>query len=479
MKANIGKPITRIRQEIALPQREALAPEGFKVLPITPRATKSPGWKLGSGFDGMTLRPSPKNRPRTSRNRKVGNVRTPGFLSRSLPKLEMTNRISPSHRSVGHIDISKKQRDQGGPSDTRAFEPANELDTPDDFLKGGPAIDNDGSETATSSHQNGTIKEPFQLRLSKNRGSDAYQSIREPSRSERNGWLKRRRVDFAAIDEDEDERLFNNHQKASVNASGHERKFGRDSVDAYLKTPLQAQHASDNDLQVSIEFSRAPPTLKQSVTRQQQELFQDEPSAQPHRRRALHAAEEKPPYTSEEILDQNGSYTPPQSPSLNFATNFPTSTFHPTGPSMPNPRNHIQVPRTSEIPETQERLHESIELDPTRAESLGPDHHPFYIADTALDSGTYFSKAVQQLDSLEEVPHTVTRRKSRREPDEDARGSSVMMRTQTGAHHGNIAPFTGDKRAHVEEGPLELSVTSRLKRRMSNVPFRPPFKESL
>lgn len=41
-KANIGKPVTRIREDIAVPRRASLAREGFKFPSVTPRATKSP-----------------------------------------------------------------------------------------------------------------------------------------------------------------------------------------------------------------------------------------------------------------------------------------------------------------------------------------------------------------------------------------------------------------------------------------------------
>ena len=84
---------------------------------------------------------------------------------------------------------------------------------------------------------------------------------------------------------------------------------------------------------------------------------------------------------------------------------------------------HIHVPRTSEVPETQERLQEPIGQDCKRAKSVA----------TTLGSGRYFSKVVQQLDSPEQGPHIVTRRTSCREPhQDDVRGLHAMFDTQKG-----------------------------------------------
>ena len=94
MRANVGKPVTRIRHEITMPKWEVLAREGLKVPPTTPRATKPRQWRLGSGFDGITLAPSTNKRPQTSCNRKAGHARTPGSLGRTLPQLELSNSSS-------------------------------------------------------------------------------------------------------------------------------------------------------------------------------------------------------------------------------------------------------------------------------------------------------------------------------------------------------------------------------------------------
>jgi hypothetical protein len=78
-------------------------------------------------------------------------------------------------------------------------------------------------------------------------------------------------------------------------------------------------------------------------------------------------------------------------------------------------------------------------------------NHPIRKANP--NEGDYFSKAVQKLRSTEKGPHSIVRRKSQ------AQGLPRSSRSQ------------------VVENRLELGVTPRLKRTMSNLPFRPPFKK--
>lgn len=452
-RANVGKPVTRIREEIIIPQREVLAREGFKFPPITPRAAKSPGWRLGSGFDGITLESSTKKGPQTSRNRKTRHARTPCFLDRSLPELELSARSSPSRKSVGQKGIPKRQKDQRGPVENRKYQPARALVTADDAVEDGPPhrtaevggkaafeqmasltallrppMENDQFRTVSSPHRNGISKEPIQLRQSQNRDPEDGPAIREPSKSERNGWLKRKIVDFAVADEDDERQLLVHPKRTSVHASELRRESGRNGSDTYLE---DTAHGSDSE---------------------------------------------------NEILDLPSPIIPPEPPpSSDSEHDLPTSPLHSKSLSIPNARHHIDVPRTSEVPETQERLQESIELDQyKRTESPDQGLYSLRRPATTLDSGRYFSKAVLQLGSPEKAPHAITRRGSRREPDQDVRGSQVMFGTQRGARgarHVTVALMTGEGRSQKQEGSLELGVTPRLKRKMSNVPFRPPFKE--
>lgn len=497
-KANVGKPVTRIRQEITIPKREVRTREGFRFPPITPRATKSPGWRLGSGFEGFTLDISTNKRP-DSRKRKVRHARNPCFLGRSLPKLEMSTRLSPTRQSVSHSGITERHKDRGVPIDTREYEPAKELDTADGAVEvslpqmaartGGKAafeqtasltalicspVKNDQSRAATSLLGD-TVKESNQLRSGQTRNLDASQAIREPSRSERNGWLKRKRGDLAVADEDDREQFVVHTQRTSVDSSEHGRDNRRISLDTYFEGTGQAQQAFGNFLHNG--GGQTTPNAERPIISQQKSAFQDEQSAEQHQHLVSNDAEEHDSDSENEILDNQSSNSPPQPPpSWHSEAGFPASPLHAKGQSMPTARPHVEVPRTSEIPETQERLQESIELDHTRTEFQSLGLYSYRIPATTLDSGKYFSRAVQQIDSPEKIPHTVTRHRSRQEPVQDVRGSQMMGGTQKGV---SLAPITGERTFQKQEGSLELGVTPRLKRRMSNVPFRPPFKEPL
>ena len=481
MRANVGKPVTRFREEITIPTREVLAREGFRFPPITPRAKKSPGWRLGSGFEGITLDLATRKRPETSRNRKVRHTRSPSFLGRTLPELELSSRLSPIRQSISQRGILKRQKDRNDPFRINKNEPAREHDTADGAtevelpsnaaktdgkiaceqmtnltIPKHPSIENDQLGTAPA-FQTGTIKGPNQLHSNQARNLDASTAIREPSKSERNGWLKRPRVDFAVADEDDEEHLLVQIQRTAIDSRENGISNQILGLDTYFEGPGQTQHAVGNVLQTFNGGGQPTPNAERPVSEEHGSGFEDE------------------------ILDYQSSNSPPQPPPCRDSnrTDFLNSPLHAKGLSIPNARHHVQVPRTSEVPETQDRPQESIELDHIRTESQSLGLHSYHIPATSLDSGNYFSKAVQQLDSPEKIPHTVTRRRSRREPVQDLRGSQIHSGRQRGAHLVTVAPSTGEQRFKEQEGSLELGMTPRLKRRMSNVPFRPPFKEPL
>ena len=481
MRANVGKPVTRFCEEITIPKREVLAREGFRFPPITPRATKSPGWKLGSGFEGITLDLSTRKRPETSRNRKIRHARTPSFLGRSLPKLELSTRSSPICQSISQRGILKRKKDRDDLFEIKKNEPARELGTADGAVEVGlpcsagktggevalehdtsltaptrPPMENDPFRTAPA-FQPGTVEGPKQLRLNQAKDLDASPAIRRPSKSERTGWLKRKRVGFAVADEDDEEQLFVQIPRLSVDSRENGIHNQRLGLGTYFEGLEQTQHAVGNVLQAFKGGGQTTPNAERPIVEEHGSDFEDE------------------------ILDYQSSNSPPQPPTSRDSdgADFPTSPLHAKGLSMPNARHHIQVPRTSEVPETQDRLQESIEFDHMRTESQSLGSSSYRIPATSLDSGDYFSKAVQQLDSPEKIPHTVTRRRCRREPVQDVRGSQIMFGPQKGAHYVTVAPISGEQRFKEQEGSLGLGVTPRLKGRMSNVLFRPPFKEPL
>lgn len=425
------------------------------------------------------------------------------FPGQSLSRLEISSRLSPPRQPLGQRGISKRQKDHGGPVSTRQYEPARKLGTADGAVEDGlphkavktggktafeqvagsaltallrAPTENNQSQAASSFQPNGVVREPVQLHQSQTRDL-----IRAPSRSERNGWLKRRKVVFPVADEDEDrEQPYSHTQRISVNADEHGRRNGINGLDTDFGDTVHAQHAIYNNRHAFNGRGQTAPNSEQPVTNQQQEVFQAEQSAEQHKRRILHDAEEQGSEHEDDILDHQSSSCPPEAPSSSESeAEFPTSPLHAEGLSMPKVRHHVEVSWTSEVPDTEERPQESINLDHTGTEYQDLGIYPCRIPAITLDSGKYFSKAVQQLDSPEKVPHTITRRRSRREPNQDVRCPQVMLGTQKGAHHVTVAPITGGQRSQKQKGDLELGVTPSLKRKMSNVPLRPPFKEHL
>ena len=245
-KANVGNPIKMIHQDFGTPQRDVLARQEFKVPPITPRPTKAPGWKLGSGFDGFTFGPS-ANRKR--RNRKVGFAREPCFSGRSLPELELSTTMSPTLQPAGQRSFPKSQIHQAGLYATNKIKPVQELRIADRAVKLGlpqrptktsetaafvqvasstalrELVETEQSETASTSCHDGIFREPVQLHLKQEIYSSP--SIREPSKSEHNGWLKRKTVKFVASDKDGDEHLLIHVPTTSVSASERRRSVER------------------------------------------------------------------------------------------------------------------------------------------------------------------------------------------------------------------------------------------------------------
>ena len=454
---------------------------------MTPKATRSPQWKMGSGFDGFTLEASGVSKEsRPTRSRKAGHPRNPRLLDRSLPKLDLSTSLSPTFHSFGQRDVPKGQKDQSSPHEAWILEPIQELGTAVGAVNsaltqtavtmGGKAISVQNANLnilpgePVKSCQSGTAGS--QPHVSQSKGADTSQVVLEASKGEQNDWLKRKMVSFVVTDEDEEELQFVHRPRTSVNASGRWRSIERGRLDSYFKDATQAQHATNTDLQSSVRSGQIRPTPEHPISGPKQVFLQSPPRAEQQRRRDQHDAEIEGSDSEDAFLRSSNPPEPP--PASNIDSDILTRGRHPQHVSMPNAMHCIQGPRTSEVPESQERLQESVDIDRVRTASGG---EPFYISETALDSGSYFSKAIQHLESPEKMSHTVIRRRSRREPNEDAGRSPMFSKRQRERHHVSVAPFVGEQRVQEQDGSALLGVTARLKRRMSNAPFRPPFKE--
>lgn len=110
-------------------------------------------------------------------------------------------------------------------------------------------------------------------------------------------------------------------------------------------------------------------------------------------------------------------------------------------------------------------------------------HESYGIQETSLSVGTYFSNAVQQLSSPDKGPIATSRRNSSHrfsivETSDNDWNDDLQMtfKTQQGSHGINVLPVKSLRRARTEQGSLELGISPRLQRSMSNLHFRPPFK---
>ena len=467
--------------------------EKFRIIPITPKDRKHPGWKLGSGFDGITLEPSRREKAPAVRRRKAGRERNFRFPVSPLPKLELSTRLPQTRHCLEAVNISKTQKGQGGLIETETSDPISELGTADDLVNG-KLIQRttDMGRIATSAKEASSMrlsretiedlqsktsgaysgdnqKKLIQPHPSQSKDSDASWTIRGPSKSEKNGWLKRKTLNYPINDEDEDARFFLNFQASPINASRRESHIDRGRHISYTAESKQAQHAAYTDLCAFVGSGQTRSNLEQPATSRKQVRFQDKPRSEQHQGWDLQMANRKGFGSEEEIHDQQSSNTPPKPRQSSISeSDFPSSAFSPRNVLIPKARPHAEVPRTSEIPETQDGTQDSIQIDPVNFQALTSGQHTSYLAETTLNSGDYFSKACRQLEYPGKISHTIMRRRSRRESFEKVVGGpQVSSRMQIGAPRVGTALFIVEQSLQYQQGSLQLGVTPRLKRRMS------------
>ena len=387
-EANIGRPMTEFRRDLVTPRRNSIDFQDFKFPPITPKNARSSGWTPGSGFEGTTLQtlgPStltPHRRPA----RRTKAVR---FAVPPTRPLELSTKISPTAKASNSPLLQKAPKslartqeatrqlrspklfqdpstdygelkqhiDRATPADesmssqiqilTALLRPRAQVDQLAEFEN---FEDGDSSRRHSQSRQ--------KCPSSRERGVNSP-AIRRPSRSERNGWLKRRRrVGFAN----------ENEQRTPQSARNSRQSDENDDTEQLFEAHNATWYGKD---------AQADPGFQESM--------------------------------------QGRGW----------------------------PRSMVRSPQSLEM--------QNLQGQP-EAESPELGNYPTYpIQDAGLNVGKYFSDAVQKLSSTEKGPHTVARRKSQ------------------------IQKLGYGRQCEVE-GTLELGVTPRLKRTLSSVPFRPPFR---
>lgn len=392
-EANVGRPMTRIRRDLVTPRRNSIDPQDFKFPPNTPKNARSSGWTPGSGFEGTTLQTSVPS-TLTTRRRPVRREKTVRFAVPPIRPLDLSTEISPTARASKSPLLEKAPKSLALPLEgTRRLQsPSASQDPSTEYGELIQHIDKAApGETMSSQIQMLTslLKPRIQVnRLTRSeildddllrqhsssrqkcpsleRGVDSP-AIRRPSRSERNGWLKRRRrVSFADGNEQR------TPQPAKASLQSDENDDTEQLFEAHNATWYEKDAQTDPCFRESMQRQRWPISMVRS----------------------------------------------PQ----------------------------LQTTRSSQSLEVQNSQGQP------KAESPELGNYPIYpIQDAGLTVGQYFSNAVRKLSSKEKEPHTVTRRKSQLQKLDYGRQSEM-------------------------KGILELSVTPSLKRTLSSVPFRPPFK---
>ena len=266
-EANIGKSVTKCRRDIVQPRRGSIDPDDFKFPPTTPKSTRSPGWKLGSWFEGITLETS-NTAVSFSHRPKAKRAKTVRFMLTPLGPLELSNKIwpispvpktknpprkgqcsivtPPESAGVGHFDgsstisgkrirprIDTTKSSKGAKSDqNRILAPS--LQPP---IKAHDPSQPGKSPIALKS-QRPVSTAGISLRTSEI-GTESSQAIRPPSKSERNGWLKRRRrVSF--VDADEQDMLLDVQQSRTKVYDGSEQLFDSHNATWYDRARSKA-----------------------------------------------------------------------------------------------------------------------------------------------------------------------------------------------------------------------------------------------
>lgn len=217
-EANIGKPGTKLRKVISIPQRHSISPVGFRFPPATPKTARIPGWKLGSGFEGTKLESTGALKATKAHRPKAHRVSHNRFQKPSIRSLKLSTTISPSVQakicrrlSNGGLlptakivfERSSRARKQNVPFDLdipkiatlnagsgreAVFDKIHGLATSMRAL----IRERDPRECVMLSATQTAYPRPNEFPLPDERGSDNSQNIREPSKSEREGWVKRR-----------------------------------------------------------------------------------------------------------------------------------------------------------------------------------------------------------------------------------------------------------------------------------------------
>ena len=213
-QANMSKRVTRTRKAVALPKAAMTPLEQFRFPPMTPKSTRTLGWRPGSGFEGVTLDMPQNSRASFSRPQRKNILRTCIHPNRTLKMLarrrptkgdklqrsRSTAEQAPQTRSPNQSNNQYQQHPRAGDvAQSRAgfHKPRSIILDPDHAVR---VFQTRVAHTPSLVINTPTPTKNIQLQRKERDHGRALlasaqadpSSVRKPSRSEREGWLKRK-----------------------------------------------------------------------------------------------------------------------------------------------------------------------------------------------------------------------------------------------------------------------------------------------
>ena len=260
-ESNVGEKFSRAQKELSVPQRLGIYHEDFKFPPMTPMPTKGPWRKPGSGFEGAfleTVADSRIQKPDKSKSRHENHLRY--RLPRSRP-LKLSGDVSPSlqaktcrtrFQTEAPLDKSGLTEETHGSENQDGADPTsqvNDVNPIDEIVLGGlldmppqrlQPEDHDMIETLKGHQEMNKVPE-------NDMSCSRYaQNTRAPSKSERNGWLKRRRKVSFATEIDVESQQVRQSSQQEIELGTAEQIFEKQDATWYSAHHLGVSPAGDS-----------------------------------------------------------------------------------------------------------------------------------------------------------------------------------------------------------------------------------------
>ena len=523
-ESNIGKPVTRIRKELSIPRHHRISHQGFKFPSATPRPKRTPGWKLGSGFEGIELQRSTPSTVKQTYNAVIKRAKHSRFQTPNSRALELRTTLSPSGKAGKYTAVIKSELDMKASipliSDS-SFEETRELhpipkvgalrtleclhgERMRDAAQLSPPVDSQAAQDLQRSYKAGSqmlCPERNNNKYSNGKQSPDTRAIRKPSKSEQNGWLERRRkVGFATASgeynkpldprihpgakDESTESILDQHNATWYHESSMPAGYSQTCQDAASHQPDDGDHhqtisivAGSSEAQDMIpdsgglsQTSRLP-----YPSRERSRNLEDSPATSTNKVTSYIPLQRYPVAPSQESVKVQDSQEQsiPECP-------IPTmeAAISPQGMNISaglvDTNLFSAADQILELEDTDQSAPLSSTSGPRRSHE---------VSQPSFNVSRYFTNAVQQSNlPLQRSVATPIRKPTRHSQDFSSPNvrhrnvPRVAFSTQQGSHGVNVLVSRSLGRTRTEGGNLELGMTRRLQRSMSNLQFRPPFK---